>query len=373
MDNQQKQRTIENEKKWKHFLSSIKRVQNVQSNNVCISTKNNTKCLANIFATKLLENKGGIIEISGCKDTMETYKHLNVKELPTKPRNVVFYDGSQMGMSRADTWPKERSKNTEPINVFGIESARRQLSFEPTKTRVSDFSDEERSPSILETMPSAFHRKSKPRYDIPSDIDSSPRKKVKIEKELSADKTMEHITETVTRSLIGVQEEYENGKEAEDTASDTTDILTYNISINVGNFETNRKVDQSSIKSDIDKSCIETLRETDTPDFTDAHKNAVIDSLSQPAISTTAMVQKEYDIIEENSYDKTPNILYISEDNISNIEENVEIDRRRDRSAHPLSIKSNMVIPNSDTCHKIKMPTDYTAVQEDMAINSSAE
>lgn len=153
-------------------------------------------------------------------------------------------------------------------------------------------------------------------------MDSSPRKKVKIEKELSADITMEHRTETVIK---GAQEEYENGKEAEDTASDTTYILTDNISSNVENCETNRKVYLSSIKSDIDKPCTETVLETDTPDFTDAHENAVMNSLSQPAISTTEMVHKECDIgIEEKPYDKTPNIVYISEDNISNIEENVK-------------------------------------------------
>lgn len=266
MDKQQKQHTIDNEKKWKHFLSSIKRVHDVHSNNVCISTKISTKCLANTFATKLLERKGGIIEISGSKDTIETYKHLNVEEPQTKPQNVTVYDRSQIGMSRADTWPKEKSKYTaEPINISGIESARRQLNFETTNTKDVDSSDEEMSPSILETSPSAFHRKSKPRYDIPSDLDSSPRKRVKIEKELSADITMEHTTETVIK---GAQEEYENGKEAEDTASNTTYILTDNISSNVENFETNRKIFLSSIKSEIDNPCTETVLETDTPDFT---------------------------------------------------------------------------------------------------------
>lgn len=49
----------------------------------------------------------------------------------------------------------------------------------------------------------------------------------------------------------------------------------------------------------------------------------------------------------------------------------LKIDRRRDHSAHPPSIKSRIVISNSHTCNKIRMQTDYTAVQEDMTVDSS--
>ncbi|CAC5426277.1 unnamed protein product [Mytilus coruscus] len=293
MDKQQKQRTIENEKKWKHFLSSVKRVHNVQSNNVCISTKNNTKCLANIFANKLLERKGGIIEISGSKDTMQIYKHLNVEEPQTKRQNMAFYDGSQMGMSRADTWPKERYKYTE-INISGIESARRQLNFETTKTIVCDSSDEEMSPSILETIPSekfGYHWKSHPRYDIPNDKDLSPSKKIKFGKELFADSTTESQTEQATGSL----------KKSE-----------------VVNVEINRKIDRvanpTSIKSDIDNSYREPVRKIEKPtDFSEALEDVVMDSSIEPASFRLEAVQDEnMKRKEEDKEDNTPATLKVS-------------------------------------------------------------
>ncbi|CAC5426276.1 unnamed protein product [Mytilus coruscus] len=400
MDKQQKQRTIENEKKWKHFLSSVKRVHNVQSNNVCISTKNNTKCLANIFANKLLERKGGIIEISGSKDTMQIYKHLNVEEPQTKRQNMAFYDGSQMGMSRADTWPKERYKYTEPINISGIESARRQLNFETTKTIVCDSSDEEMSPSILETIPSekfGYHWKSHPRYDIPNDKDLSPSKKIKFGKELFADSTTESQTEQATGSLKEVQEKYEKEKEAaeaDNNAPGATAMSADNIFSEVVNVEINRKIDRvanpTSIKSDIDNSYREPVRKIEKPtDFSEALEDVVMDSSIEPASFRLEAVQDEnMKRKEEDKEDNTPATLKVSAGDLCYIDKPFEINRFRDRNENiPKSKKSDIdkscskwTVPNiaeyfdfDETVRKIEMPTDFAIGAQKVSENIQLE
>ncbi|XP_071141329.1 uncharacterized protein [Mytilus edulis] len=401
MDKQQKQRPIENETKWNHFLSSIKRVHHVQSNNVCISTKNNTKCLANTFATKLLEKKGGIIEIRGSKDTMATYKHLNIEESKSKPQNLAFYDGSHLSMSRADTWPKDRSNFTEPYNISDINSARRHLSFDTTKTIVCDSSDEEMSPSILEPIPSekfGIHWKSQPRFDIPNEIDLSPSKKIKFEKELFADKTIEIQTEQATGSSKEVQEKYVKEKEATEVDNNepgTTSMSEDNISSHVGNVKINRKIDivtnPTSIKSDIiDNSYRDTVRRIEkAKDFLEALGDVGMDGSIEPGADTVIAVQEENRKgTTENKVDNRPVTLQVSADDISHIEANFEINRIRDRNENmPKSKKcdidkscSKWTVSNiaeyfdfDETVRKIEIPTDLAIGNKEVSENIQLE
>ncbi|CAG2205302.1 unnamed protein product [Mytilus edulis] len=402
MDKQQKQRTIENEKKWKHFLSSIKRVHNFQTNNVCINSKINTKCLANEFANKLLKKKGGFIEISGSKNTMETYKHFNVKEPQTQPHNIDFNDRNQVGMSRADTWPKERSKYIEPYNISDTDSARRQLSFETTKTIVCDSSDEEMSPNILKPIPSeklGYHWKSQPRFDIPNEIDLSPSKKIKFEKELFADKTMESRTEQATGSSKEVQEKYEQEEEATLTELDNnepgaTSMSEDNMSSHVGNVKIIRKIDivtnPISIKSDIDNSYRDTVRRIEkSTDFSEAPEDGERNGSTEPGADTVIAVQAENRKgTTKNKVNNRPVTLQVSADDIFHIKANFEINRLRDRNENiPKSKKSDIdkscskwTIPNiaeyfdfDKSVRKIEMPTYFAIGAEKVSENIQLE
>ncbi|XP_063418226.1 uncharacterized protein LOC134701008 [Mytilus trossulus] len=400
MDKQQKQRTFENEKKWKHFLSSIKRVHNFQTNNVCLNSKINTKCLANEFANKLLKKKGGFIEISGSKNTMEAYEHFNVKESKTQPHNMDFNDRDQVGMSRADTWPKERSKYIEPYNISDTDSACRKLSFETTNTIVCESSDEEMSPSILKPIPSekfGYHWKSQPRFDILNEIDLSPSKKIKFEKELFADKTMESRTEQATGSSKEVHEKYEQEKEAtklDNNEPGTISMSQDNVSSHVGNVKINRKIDivtnPTSMKSDIDNSYRDTVRRIEkSTDFSEALGDGGMDGSAEPGADTVIAVQVENRKgTTKNKVDNRPVTLQVSADDICHIKANFEINRLRDRNENiPKSKKSDIdkpyskwTIPNiaeyfdfDKSVRKIEMPTYFAIGAEKVSENIQLE
>ncbi|VDI07540.1 Hypothetical predicted protein, partial [Mytilus galloprovincialis] len=221
---------------------------------------------------------------------METYQHFNVKEPQTQPHNMDFNDGNQVGMSRADTWPKERSKYIEPYNISDIDSARRQLSFETTKTLVCNSSNEEMSSSILKPIPSekfGYHWKSQPRFDIPNEIDLSP------------NKTTKSRTEQPAGSSKEVQEKYEKEKEAtefDNNEPGATSMSEDNMSSLVGNVKINRKIDivtnPTSIKSNIDNSYRDTVRRIEkSTDFSEALGDGGMDGSTEPGADTVIAVQ----------------------------------------------------------------------------------
>ncbi|CAG2196697.1 unnamed protein product [Mytilus edulis] len=305
---------------------------------------------------------------------METYKHFNVKEPQTQPHNMDFNDRNQVGMSRADTWPKERSKYIEPYNISDTDSARRQLSFETTKTIVCDSSDEEMSPSILKPIPSeklGYHWKSQPRFDIPNEIDLSPSKKIKFEKELFADKTMESRTEQATGSSKEVQEKYEQEKEATLTELDNnepgaTSMSEDNMSSH-GYSPENRKVNRLFGSSG----------------------RWGMDGSTEPEADTVIAVQVENRKgTTKNKVDNRPVTLQVSADDIFHIKANFEINRLRDRNENiPKSKKSDIdkscskwTIPNiaeyfdfDKSVRKIEMPTYFAIGAEKVSENIQLE
>ncbi|CAG2205305.1 unnamed protein product [Mytilus edulis] len=355
--------------------------------------KNNTKCLANTFATKLLEKKGGIIEIRGSKDTMATYEHLNIEESKSKPQNLAFYDGSHFSMSRADTWPKDRSKFTEPYDISDIDSACRRLSFDTTKTIVCESSDEE----ILSEK-FGFHWKSQPRFDIQNEIDLSPSKKIKFEKELNADKTIETEQNQQPEVQKEVQEKYEKEKEAtavDNNEPSTTSMSEDNISSHVGNVIINRKIDivtnPTSIKSDIiDNSYRDTVRRIEkAKDFSEALGDVGMDCSIEPGADRVIAVQEENRKgTTENKVDNRPVTLQVSADDIAHIEANFEINRIRDRNENmPKSKKcdidkscSKWTVSNiaeyfdfDETVRKIEIPTDLAIGNKEVSENIQLE
>jgi hypothetical protein len=65
---------LENKKKWKYFLSSIKSFKTLPTNNLKINTKSKSKCLASEFANTLLEKKGGNVVFTGNQENLDLYK-----------------------------------------------------------------------------------------------------------------------------------------------------------------------------------------------------------------------------------------------------------------------------------------------------------